>query len=86
MLSFEAGVSSETDGGLMGMTEPSPAQDIWGGGGIGVSIPSGASSGTCARYGYRWSSISLTGFVKSINASSIDAFSYLNDDLVEARK
>jgi hypothetical protein len=46
MFSFEAGVSSATGGGLMGMMDPSPAQDICGGGGIGVSIPSGASSGS----------------------------------------
>ena len=54
---------------------PFPAQSMGGGGGSGVSIPKGASEGTAARYGYLWMRISLTGFVKSKKASSIDAFS-----------
>lgn len=81
MFVFDVGVSSATVGGLKGMIDPSPAQDIWGGEGTGVSIPSGALSGNCAKYGYRWSSTSLTGLVKSINASSIDAFSCFNEVL-----
>lgn len=61
--------------GLAGTNVPRPSHDIGGGGGNGVSKPFGASCGTVARYGYLWNSISRTGRVKSMNSSSIDAFS-----------
>ena len=43
---------------------------------------SGESEGTPDRYGYRFKISSRTGRVKSMNASSMDAFSSTNTDTV----
>lgn len=40
-----------------------------------MSLPEGVSGGTSARYGYLLSISSRTGRVKSMKASSMDAFS-----------
>ena len=61
--------------GSMGMRFPRSTYEILGAGGKDVSSPSGASAGGLARYGYRSRRRSRTGMEKSINASSIEAFS-----------
>jgi len=73
--------SLERGGGLMGMRFPKPSHETWGGIGRGVSIPSGASTGTWPKCGYVWRRISRTGFVKSIKASSIEAFSFVVESM-----
>lgn len=50
---------------------------IGGGGGRTVSSPLGASGGTVARCGYRSRRIFRTGRLKSMKASSIEAFSLM---------
>lgn len=72
---------SVTGSAETGIIVPSAPHNIGGGGGKGLSFPWGASGGTSTRYGYRLRISSRTGRVKSMNASSIDAFSASSDAL-----
>ncbi len=73
------------DWGSNGITFPKSPHEMGGGEDSGVSTPAGALAGTCARYGYRWRRISRTAFVKSINISSIDAFSAENQRVFQTK-
>lgn len=65
----------------MGMRKSALSQDMDGAGGSGVFIPLGESVGMAVRYGYLRNRISRTGFVKSMKASSMEAFSYFHFSL-----
>jgi len=61
--------------GMIGTMLECEPQSGDGGEGSGVSNPLGASGGTFATNGYRCNKACRTGLVKSMNASSIEAFS-----------